>query len=208
MTPAEIVAEFRKKYENTYVFVQMPDSKEESLFFMDRVEAGGDGHGVMKLSSEEFGKIRLNMATAHTIKFAFPKCGTFQNGSDAYLFNREPRRQWQRGLCQGNGTVCSVPTAVIEGRTRTGGESFSFQMVAAAFAGVHYEFGKAIKMLQSGKYRSVALRDGFAVMLSPIPSASYVLTYGGDAIALLDKTGVVIRHLEITFERQIKEMVA
>lgn len=208
MTPAEIVAEFRKKYEGTYVFVQTPDSKEESLFHMDRVTAGGDGHGMMQLSSEEFGKIRLNMATAHTIRFAFPKCGTFQNGSNAYLFRREPRRQWQRGLCSGNGAIIDVSSAVIEGHSRTAQMPFDFTNVAAAFAGITYPFKAAVTMLASGKYRSVALAGGFALMLSPLKTAASLLVYGGNAIALLDKDGAIIRVLEIAFDRQIKEVVA
>lgn len=208
MTPAEIVAEFRKKYENTYVFVQMPDSKEESLFYMDRVEAGGEGHGVMKLSSEEFGKIRLNMATAHTIKFAFPKCGTFQHGTDAYLFQRDPRRQWQRGLCQGNGSITAVHLLMQDGYARGHAQAFDFSTVASAFAGITYPFKQAMALLASGVYRSVAINGDYAIMLSPVKTATYVLTYGGDAIALLDKAGTVIRVLEMAFERQIKEMVA
>lgn len=203
VTPAEIIQEFRKKYENTYLHVQMPDSPEEHLFYLNEVvQLRGTNTGVLKLSSEEFGKIQLNMGTAHNLKFKFPEVGVFQFGSDAYFFRREPRRQWRRGLCADNCSVTPVWSEYMGGHLGLGG--INFGMVDSAFKGVWYPYGEAIKMLAGGKYRSVALIDGFAVALSSIKECQYVLLYRTIPIARVDVGGGIVSMIEPAFEPQIK----
>lgn len=203
MSPAEIIQEFRKKYEHTYLHVQMPDSTEENLFFLNEVvQQRGEANSILKLSSEEFGKIQLNMGTAHTLKFKFPDVGVFQCGADAFFFRREPRRQWRRGLCADNCDVSPVWINLVGGSLGLGGVSFG--MVDSAFKAICYQYGEAIKMLAGGKYRSVALADGFAVSLSNIKECQYVLLYRTIPVARLDSKGTYISITEPAFGPQIK----
>lgn len=202
MTPAEIIAEFRKKYEGCYMHVQMPDSTEENLFYLATVQQQrGETTSVLKLESEEFGKIQLNMGTAHTLKFKFPNVGTFQSGKDAFYFRRDPRRQWRRGLCTDNAVIYPVHAAIA-----SSGNEMNFTRVNDAFKGVYYTYKTAIKMLAGNKYRSVALADGFAVMLSPVLDCVYLLLFRMTPIARIGADGNVMAIIENAFEPQIKQI--
>lgn len=205
MSPAEILAEFKRKYESTYVFVQMPDSKEENLFFMTQIQDQGGGVGTMVMDSEDFGRIKLNTATAHTIKFMFPSVGTFQYGSDAFVFHREPRRQWQRGLCQGNCMIEKVFSKLDPKRNTRESERLSYGLVAAAFVKAHVSFREAVRMLGTGRFRSVALADGFSLVLSPTTTSDALLLHWTSAVATV-KDGVVQSILEPSFEQQVRRV--
>lgn len=206
MNASEIIAEFRKKYEGCYMHVQMPDSNEDNLFLLTAVvHERGTSTGVLKLESEEFGKIQLNMGTAHTLKFKFPKVGVFQYGTDAYLFYRCPRRQWRRGLCNENAKIFPVWTGIRGGSRGLGG--FDFATIEAAFKGMFYTYKEAIKMLQGGKYRSVALANSFSVVLSTIQEYPYIMLYRTLPVARLDEQGSILSMIEPSFDLQIKQIV-
>lgn len=202
MTPAEIIAEFRKKYEGCYMHVQFPDKEEDNLFYLASVtQSRGEGTGILKLESEEFGKIQLNMGTAHTLKFKFPEVGVFQSGSDAYLFRRDPRRQWRRGLCSDNATILPVWAGL-----RGANNNLTFITVNDAFKGTTFSFAAALRMLATGKFRSVAMADGFSLCLSMTVDAEYYVMFRTMPIAKLNKGALSI--LEIAFEPQLKRMMA
>lgn len=205
MSPQEILGEFKRKYESTYVFVQMPDSKEENLFFLASVQDNGNGHGTMQFESEDFGKIKLNTATAHTIKFRFPNVGTFQHGADAYVFHREPRRQWQRGLCQGNCSIQNTARKIDPKGSIREAERLNYGLVSAAFAAKNASFGGAVRKLASGRFRGVALVDGFSLVLSPTVSSDSILMHWTSPVATV-KDGVVQNILEPSFEQQIRRI--
>lgn len=205
MTPVEIVNEFKRKYESTYLFVQMPDNPESNLFFLNRVTANSDGGGVMQLHSEEFGKIALNINTAHSIKFTWPKVGVFQNGKDACLFLREPRRQWQRGVCSGNSSIIPV-WSIIEATGSTNQGMFDFTSVANAHAAKTYNYHEAVKMLASGKYRSVALANGFSLCLSVSEAYEYLLLYWTSVVAGVKGDKLTV--LESSLETSIAKVTA
>lgn len=201
MTPAEIIAEFRKKYEGCYIHVQMPDSTEDSLFYLASVtQTRGEPTGVLRLESEEFGKIQLNMGTTHTLKFKFPEVGTFQSGADAYFFRRNPVRQWRRGLCSDNAMILPV-----WGSLRSAGGMMGFTTVNDAFKGEYFTYAKATSMLESGKYRSVALANGFALVLSMTLDCQYYLMYRTLPIAKVNKGALTV--MESSFETQLKQII-
>lgn len=205
MTPVEIIAEFRKKYEGTFLHVQMPDSCEDNLFYLASItQVRGEVNGTMKLESEEFGKIQLNMGTAHTLKFKFPRVGVYQCGADAFFFRRDPRRQWQRGLASGNCKIVPVWSS-IRGSMLNLGE-VNFTNVNAAFVGTTYGYQQALSMLESGKFRSVALERDFSVCLSPCELYPYLLLYRTLPIATLNKNGSVKTILEAAFEPNIAQI--
>lgn len=206
MSPDDVLNDYVRKYNQTYVFVQMPDSNEENLFYMSSIQPHSKNVGVMTLTSEEFGKIQLNFGTAHTIKFRFPKIGVFQHGKDAYTFLREPRRQYRRGLCSENGQILNVAHKLLP--NTYGVESLSFELVSSAFKAETYSYQEALKLLASKKYRSVALANDFALMLNVFPSKAdsiYTLMWRSSPIATVKEDGSVTLVLEASFAQQIKE---
>lgn len=203
MSPEEIVGEFRAKYEKTYVFVKMPDSEEESLFHLDRVTPDPTTTGILSLSSEEYGKIQLNFGTAHGIKFRTPQVGVFQHGPDAYTFVRTPRRQWKRALCSANAAITNVMNLAAGAR----GTEFDFMLVSAAFKAQQYGWPQAWKMIQSGKYRSVAIDRYMSIGLSPVADCQYLLMYWQQPVAKLKADGSIQLILEPSFAETIKELI-
>lgn len=202
MSPNDILAEFQRKYQNSYVFVQMPDSNEDHLFFMSEVRSSKTNIGTMTLESEEFGRIQLNLGTAHSIKFKFPKVGVFQHNKNAMIFTRNPQRQWRRGLCDQNCSIYQTTNHFSNANFNT----LDYQLVSSAFKGQTYKYNIAIGMLASGKYRSVALDHGLSLMLSPNKEPGYLLLYWDQIIARVGFKGEVKVILEEVFTPQIREM--
>lgn len=203
MTPDDILTDFRRKYEGTFVFVTMPDSDEDNLFYMEKIISSKTCTGVMALKSEEFGKILLNLGTAHTIKFKFPRVGMFQHGSHSMLFLRSARRQYQRGLSGGNCSIVNVISRICP----TLHEELSFELVQAAFKGSTYQAAEAVKMLQSGKYHSVALSNNFSLVLSPTKEKDYLMMHWQSPIARVSAELQVTHIIEPVYASQIKQVL-
>lgn len=209
MTPQEILQDFRRRYEQTYVFVQEPGGREQNLFHVDRVEEpSGDKNdlGVINLSSIEVGRIRLNIGSAHTIKFVPPPVGVFQHGNKAVLCKRRPQKQYRRGICNDN-TLLMEPVSLIDpqfGRTQ-----FSAEVILAAFEAKQFGIKEGLELLASGKYRSVALTDGFSMCLSlSETSTDYLLFHLELPVAKVSSDGKVTRLLEAVFEKQISKVLS
>lgn len=204
----EIMADFRRRWEGGFVWVCPPNSTEESLFMVDRITDDNTKIGTLALSSPEYGKILLNMGSAHTLHFKAPPVGVFQNGVDAYMFRRLPQKQYKHGIYNGNSTVWPVYYPMIGKTARANREQLKFDDVLAAFRKERYAFGDALKMLGSGKFRSIALERNFSLCLSPLAKDAYVLLYWESPIASLDTEGNITFVYDKLFEtvlQQVKE---
>jgi hypothetical protein len=207
MQISEILQDFRRRWENSFVFVEHPDSGEESLFFVDRITDDRNKIATMELSSPEYGKILLNMGTAHTLKFKYPPVGVFQNGQDAYVFRRVPAKQYKHGIYYGNATTAPVFNAMLGRSVRAPREQqLKFDDVLAAFRGERYTYADALKMLGSGKFRSVALQRDWSLCLSPTEKEAYVLLYWETPVATVDNGGKVTTLHEKQFEAVIQQV--
>lgn len=206
----EIMTDFRRRWEGGFVWVEAPDSGEESLFHVDRITNDRVKVGTMELSSPEYGKILLNMGTAHTLRFKYPPVGVFQNGTDSYMFRRVPAKQYKHAIYSGNSSVAAVTDDMVgrAGRNRDR-ENLKFDDVLAAFRGETYTFEDALKMLSSGRYRSIALQRNWSLSLNPMGKDGYVLLYWETPVAIVGpKTGETIHIYEKSFEavlQQVKE---
>lgn len=187
MTPNEICHEFARKYEQTYVFIDIPGRDKEELFYLDQVIQTKDPNiGKFRLSSSNLGKIELNLATDHTIRFKYPEVGTFQYGKDAYLFIKVAHRQWTRGLCNRTAAIERVG-CILDGGIRN---DFDFDRVVHAFEGTKYSFKDALNLLETKKARSVALKGMFSLSLNMFGGIDgYILWYSHYPIAKLSLTG-------------------
>lgn len=199
----DIVRDFQRRYDQGYVWVVPPNSDEESLFFVNRITNDKRSIATMELTSPEYGKIILNYGTAHTLRFKYPPVGVFQNGRDAYMFRRIPARQWKHALYTGNSSVEAVHNKMT-GRDPL--PQLQFDDVLAAFQGVQYTFSDAVKMLATGKYRSVALRRNFSLCLSPLDKEGYVLLYWESPVAAISRQGTVTHMYEKSFEAVINQV--
>jgi hypothetical protein len=205
----EIMQDFRRRWEGGFVWVEAPDSGEESLFHVDRITHDRTKVGTMELSSPEYGKILLNMGTAHTLKFKYPPVGVFQNGVDAFMFRRVPAKQYKHAIYYGNSSVCPVYNPMVGRPSRNDrGDPLKFDDVLAAFRGERYTFEDALKMLSSGRYRSVALQRNWSLCLNPMGKEGYVLLYWETPVAMVSPQGIVLHIYEKQFEavlQQVKE---
>lgn len=200
MTNNEVLQDFIRRYSGTFVFVVFPDSSEENLFHVDNIEPNEDKLATLSLSSPDYGKIIINYGTAHTLKFKYPKSGVYQHGTDACLFRRVPQKQYKHGICTGN-SMCA-PT--WQHYARNTGITLSHETLASAFEGKTFKFSEAVKMLASKKYRSVALKDNYSLMLSTTSSEGYILLFWDYPVAYVTAKGEVQKVLEPAFENSIK----
>jgi hypothetical protein len=199
----QVLADFRRRYEGTFVFVEFPDSQKEALFKVDRIEESDSTVGIVCLSSNEYGKIRLNFATDHTIKFKYPPVGVFQNGNQAFFFRRLPAKQYSRGICQGNSDVFAVTNGLYRYPT-----TLNFTTVDNAFKAQTFGVKEALAMLKGGKHISVALRDGFALSLSLSTQKGLIMYYFDLPVAWLTEDGDISTIMEETYSDQIKQVLA
>lgn len=199
-----ILLDFRRRYEHSYLHVQHPGGDEESLFYVNQITDDRTKIATLELTSPEYGKIILNMGTAHTLRFKYPPVGVFQNGVDAYLFRRRTAKQYKFGLCPGNSLICPVYNTIL-GRQVGREAALEFHDVLAAYQAERYSFADALKMLGSGKYRSVALQRNFSLMLSTMDDQNYLLLYWETPVASIDREGNVNHLYEKQFEAVVKQ---
>lgn len=201
MNQTQILNDFRRRYEGTYVFVEFPDNPKEELFHVDRIEESASTVGILCLSSNDYGKIRLNFATDHTLKFKYPPVGVFQHQKQAFYFRRVPAKQYARGICSGNSDVQAVTSQIVRFS-----DPMTFAMIDDAFKAQKYGITGAMYLLTKKGYKSVALEDNFAVSAPLTNSENFVLFYFDVPVAYLNAAGKVTMTLEETFREQIAQI--
>lgn len=166
MTPNEILRDFRTKYQGCFVWAKLPNQDKEVLCTLDAVKEDRDRQAVLQLSSDEFGKIFLNFASTHELRFKFPNIGSFQYGRDSFVIvRRAPHRQYQRGFCAANHWMYNCASSIAAGIIPEA--EFTLPVVAAAFEQKKYRGFEALSLLKKGKHRSIAL-DGMFSMTQPM----------------------------------------
>lgn len=205
MDQRTILTDFVRRYDQSYIHAVEPDSKEENLFFVNKITLDSKNLAVFDLTSPEFGRIMLNFGTAHKLKFKYPPVGVYQRGKDAYIFRRFPQRQWKVGLSTGNCQCYPAAVDVLGGDKRI--NELTFDQVTDAFANEKYSFRDAWKMLKGGKYRSVALERNFSLMLSPSGVDQHLLLFWETPIALINVDTEEITMLENAYKSVIQQVV-
>lgn len=162
MNNAEIINDFRRRYEGTFVWLSMDEITKETLVKVTRIEDDVSKMGVLRLDSLEYGSLSINMGSdGHTLLFKYPPVGVFQHATDAFVFTRRPARQYRRGICADNSTLRSVTAGVAGNIAR-----FEARTIASAFEHKTYPVQEALRMLRSGRVRSVALNNNYSLCLS------------------------------------------
>lgn len=202
MTHEEIIHDFRKRYEGTYVFVQEPNSTEENLFYVESISADKGKVGALHLTSPVLGTLRLNLGGAHTLKFIQAPVGVFQHGADAYCCQRKPLRQWRRGLCTDNMDIVRATHRIYIKSV-----SFTHELISSAFTRQTYSLKDAFPLLATLKYRSVALQKNFSVSQPFTTAPSYVLFFWEVPIATISDKGTLITILDSVYEPNITQFL-
>lgn len=162
MTPNEILRDFRTKYQHTFAWVVLPETSKEVLCYIDAVNDQRDRQAVIQLSSSEYGKLVINFASNHEMRFRFPNVGSFQYGKDSYVIRRKaPHRQYQRGLGVANHEMASATYYLTYDMENE--PAMNLSTVAAAFRQEKYSARDAMALLKKGKHRSVALEGWFSI---------------------------------------------
>lgn len=194
MTNEEALADFRRRYEHTYVWLRMEDKDVETLVHVDRVANDENKIGVLHLTSEKFGSLTINLGSSeHCLQFRYPPVGVFQHGADALVFFRRPARQYRRGICSDNSSLFNV-TRQVTGR----GTDWSAGEIQSAYDHKVMTLPEGIKALKHPAMRSVALPRNFAITKSMIKSVSdHILFHWMNPVAYLDpETGAVKSMIE------------
>lgn len=198
----DIVHDFTRRYGDTYVLVQMPGESEKNVFYVNSIVPDDEQGAVLQLSSNEYGSIKLNMATGHNIFFEYPNVGTFQHGKEAIIFRRVPARQYRRGLCSGNAAFIQ-PANRLWAQRRV---DWTWDVVNDAYNAKKYSLSDAMKMLKSGKYRSVALAGGWSLSLSPTANTNYLLFYFDLPVAWINPKDGAAVILETQFTKEVENL--
>ena len=178
MTPAEILRDFRTKYLHTYAWVVLPDTSREVLCYIDAVSDQRDRQAVIQLSSNEYGKLVINFASDHQMKFRFPNIGSFQHGKDALVIRRRaPHRQYQRGFGNANHEIVSATQYLTYDVLPE--PTLSLDIAESAFKQEKSTARDAMVLLGKGRHRSVAL-DGWFSICQPIDETGLFPVFMGN----------------------------
>lgn len=200
MNNRDLIVELKRKYEQTYLFVQNPLKDTERLMFCRAIETDGENGGQIDLTSRSTGTILLNIPSEMNLLFRYPKTGVFQHGCNAYRYQRNPVRQWKRGICNGNSTLLVL-------RATPRGVSLNEQLVEAAFAQKTLMYREALRMLQGKKAVSVALANNFWLSLYPTTKPVYVLYHNEIPVAAVNSdSGEVHKMLSEAFTENVREI--
>lgn len=200
MNDHEIIQDFRRRWEGTYVYLFMEKSNEEILVHVDRIEDNTDKVATLAVTSQRYGQLVLNFGSAdHELRFKYPPVGVFQFGDDSYLFRRRPARQFRRGICPDNSFIWNITKGVVGNRVR-----FAAAEVQAAFDSKKFGLGQALKMLSSGS-RGVALENNFSITLSVDDIPEHILWHWTHPIARINKDGEVSAVFEKKYASYIAE---
>lgn len=203
MNNAEALSDFRRRWEQTFVWLKMKGKGTETLVHIRRVEDDESKVGVLHLESADYGSMTINLGSAdHSLLFKYPPSGVFQYGQTAAIYRRRPARQWRRGICTDNSALIA-PHRDITG-TRY---SFNIATIGAAFKHQTYTAAEGVQMLNNRQARSVALNNNFSLCLSPtLSSNDYLVLFWDNVVARCDTKGQLTAVFEKVMEPELKKV--
>jgi hypothetical protein len=197
---AEVVQDFRRRWEGTFVWLAI-EGRGEELVRLESIENSSTKVATLNLSSDRIGKLSLNLGSeGHSLQFRYPPVGVFQHERDSYVFYRRPQRQYRRGICGDNSIMRNTTRNYVGNRSR-----WDFAEVRSAFAHETYSVPTALTLLETG-YKGVALNDNFSLVQSMFENTDYVLFHWEHVIARVNEKGVVTKLFETLYKDMIQEL--
>ena len=204
MNNEEIVQDFRRRYEGTFVMVCAEQRGIKVLGKMQRVRPDEERFATLEVATRELGTIQMNMGSEeYQIKFEFPQPGVFQCGDQAVGFIRRAEKQYQRGLSAGNSRMLTATASIV-------GNSINLDMVSvqAAFDHKTYPLGAALAMFKLSHAKSVALRDNYSITLPFRPNSNqHFIFHNYSLVAACDDKGKLTRLYQPLYEKAITELL-
>jgi len=201
MSNEEIIADFRRRYEGTFVQLCAEQKGIKVIGKMKKIRPDAERLATLEIETTEFGTLQMNMGSEeYQIKFAFPPAGVFQYRTDAFIFERRAEKQYQRGLSSSNSQLRSV-TAPVIGNIAV----FTVETVKAAFEHKQFPLHAAMAAFKAGTARSVALNNNFAISL-PFSGTSHCLWHRQMLVGTVDGNGRLSKMFEPAFEKAVMEL--
>lgn len=199
MNTEQVLQDFRRRYEGTFVHVEIQKEQKEVLARVREITNNQSKIGTLILETLDYGALQLNMGSeGHALKFKYPPVGVFQNGKIACVFYRIPSRQYARGLCVHNSRIQNVGRLL-----GASNPSYNFVTLENAFQHKQFSVNEALPQLKKD-CRSVALADNLSIMLSPIvESENYLILHYTQPIAACSPGG----HIRKVYEKVYKELL-
>ena len=200
MNNAEVLQDFRRRWEGTYVWLAM-DNRPDELVYLETILESSTKIATIHLTSDRIGKLTLNFGSeGHALQFRYPPVGVFQHEQDAYAFYRRPSRQYRRGICADNSILWNVTRNLVGNRAR-----WSPSEVRSAFEHETYNITTALTLLEKG-YKGVALDGNFSLTLSMFETPDYVLFHWMHPVARINSKGQVTQLLEANYKETVNRM--
>lgn len=206
METREVISDFRRRYENTYVWLSMPEQNCETLVYVDGIQDSESKMAVLTVTSQEFGQMQINFGSSeHILRFKYPPVGVFQHENQPYVFMRRPCRQYRRGLCSDNSTMMNIT------RNLTGNVArWSVQEVASAFRHEVFGYNQAINRLRNEKkLKGIALANEYSLVRSIVKNnPNHILFHWENPIAFVSpESGSMVACLEKSYEKDIPDVI-
>lgn len=206
----QIIHELHRKYDRTYIFIEVEGK--EVLAYVNNLAVIGDGNnatGEIVLTTAQYGKLSYKIPTTQQLIFRLPRTTVFQNGKHAHFVTRVPQRQWQRGLCTHNTTIVNLSSFVIQGAAGSSNVLFDLQNVQAAYEGNTFaNVAEALAALDKKEVASAALPNCWSLVLSPTKEQDgYMLLYKLTPVARVGKEGKLVRMLNAHFTNAVNFML-
>ncbi len=201
MNNNEVLNDFRRRWEGTFVWLSIDDKKTEELVRLDTIEASSTKVATLHLTSDRIGKLSINYGSeGHSLQFRYPPVGVFQFNQEAYAFYRRPERQYRRGICADNSWMWNTTRNLCGNRCR-----WTAQEVRAAFEHETYSIPTALTLLEKG-CKGVALDGNFSLTLSMFDTPDYVLFHWSHPVARVNKKGVITHVYEAAYKTLINQL--
>lgn len=205
METRDVIGDFRRRYEGTYVWLGMPEQNAETLVHVDSITDSDSKMAVLSLTSTKYGQMQVNFGSSeHVLKFKYPPVGVFQKDNEPFMFMRRPQRQYRRGLCGDNSQMFNVTRHLVGSVAR-----WTADEVEAAFSHNTFSFQVALMRLQKEKkLKGVALQNEYSIVRAIDASPDHILFHWSNPIARIStETGKLVKCLEAHYEREIHEVI-
>jgi len=199
MNPSAIFEDFEKKYQGSFVQVQL-DKEEPNFYQLRRILKSSSRFPQLELLSNKTGTILLNYNTKARIIFKVPEARFIQLDDDVAYYSRFPTRQWKKGLNPSNTVVTNPLTNLIP--YRTAGEGLNFKSIDSIYNTKYSSRTEAFYKLSKEKYKGVALSKNIAI-ISNERYKNYIIFYRFQPVGTMCRlTGKITSQL---FEDEINE---
>ena len=158
----EDMDEFRKRYENTYLFITMNNIRR--LYYVTEVRATS-----ILVFHSSVGTLEINRNTEVVLEVAWPEQGLFNFKNGLYWAARIPDRQWRRAISTKNIWLSNV----VEELYSTGPVKINEDSLEAAFETPVYQgLAKAVEQIATTYSWGVALNRKWGVTHTPSPKVT------------------------------------